>query len=163
MAVPSPELPKALHTLERSENLAEVAVLSTCNRTEVYARCTRFHPAVEDVRNFLTDQSSLDPDTITDHLYTYHDDAAVAHLFGVSAGVDSMIVGEGEILGQVREAWRVAEHESMIGPLVSRVFRQAVEVGKRARTETRIGPHPRSVPPAGLTRGRRRLARVRGT
>ena len=60
MAVPSPELPKALHTLERSENLAEVAVLSTCNRTEVYARCTRFHPAVEDVRNFLTDQSSLD-------------------------------------------------------------------------------------------------------
>jgi glutamyl-tRNA reductase len=66
MAVPSSELPKALHTLERSENLAEVAVLSTCNRTEVYARCTRFHPAVEDVRNFLTDQSSLDPDTISD-------------------------------------------------------------------------------------------------
>src|SRR5256884_8977425 len=113
MAVPSPELPKALHTLERSENLAEVAVLSTCNRTEVYARCTRFHPAVEDVRNFLTDQSSLDPDTISDHLYTYHDDAAVAHLFGVAAGVDSMIVGEGEILGQVREAWRVAPSPAM--------------------------------------------------
>src|SRR5256886_3373560 len=163
MAVPSPELPKALHTLERSENLAEVAVLSTCNRTEVYARCTRFHPAVEDVRNFLTDQSSLDPDTISDHLYTYHDDAAVAHLFGVAAGVDSMIVGEGEILGQVREAWRVAEHESMIGPLVSRVFRQAVEVGKRARTETPNRPPPPSGPSAGLTRGRRRLARVRGT
>src|SRR2546430_6345538 len=130
MAVPSPELPKALHTLERSENLAEVAVLSTCNRTEVYARCTRFHPAVEDVRNFLTDQSSLDPDTISDHLYTYHDDAAVAHLFGVAAGVDSMIVGEGEILGQVREAWRGALRAAMIGPLLWRGFRPAAEGGQ---------------------------------
>ncbi len=157
MAVPPPELAKALHTLERSENLAEVAVLSTCNRTEVYARCTRFHPAVEDVRNFLTDQSSLDPDTITDHLYTYHDDAAVAHLFGVAAGVDSMIVGEGEILGQVREAWLVAEHEGMIGQLLSRVFRQAVEVGKRARTETGIGRHAVSVSSAAVTVAGERL------
>ena len=150
MAVPATELAKALHTLDGSDNLAEVAVLSTCNRTEVYAHCTRFHPAVEDVRNFLTDQSSLDPDAITDHLYTYHDDAAVAHLFGVSAGVDSMIVGEGEILGQVREAWRIAERERMIGPLLSRAFRQAVEVGKRARTETGIGRHAVSVSSAAV-------------
>jgi len=162
MAVPAPDLPKALHTLERSENLAEVAVLSTCNRTEVYARCTRFHPAVEDVRNFLTDQSSLDPDTISDHLYTYHDDAAVAHLFGVAAGVDSMIVGEGEILGQVREAWQIAEQESMIGPLVSRVFRQAVEVGKRARTETAIGRHAVSVSSAAVAVAGERLGGLEG-
>ena len=162
MAVPAPELPKALHTLERSENLAEVAVLSTCNRTEVYARCRRFHPAVEDVRNFLTDQSSLDPDTISDHLYTYHDDAAVAHLFGVAAGVDSMIVGEGEILGQVREAWQIAEQESAIGPLVSRVFRQAVEVGKRARTETGIGRHAVSVSSAAVAVAGERLGGLEG-
>jgi glutamyl-tRNA reductase len=157
MAVPPPELPKALHTLERSDNLAEVAVLSTCNRTEVYARCTRFHPAVEDVRHFLTDQSALDPDTIADHLYTYHDDAAVAHLFGVAAGVDSMIVGEGEILGQVREAWQVAEREGMIGQLLSRVFRQSVEVGKRARTETGIGRHAVSVSSAAVAVAGERL------
>jgi glutamyl-tRNA reductase len=162
MAVPASELAKALHTLERSENLAEVAVLSTCNRTEVYARCTRFHPAVEDVRNFLTDQSGLDPDTITDHLYTYHDDAAVAHLFGVAAGVDSMIVGEGEILGQVREAWEIAERESMIGPIVSLVFRQAVEVGKRARTETGIGRHAVSVSSAAVAVAGERLGGLEG-
>jgi glutamyl-tRNA reductase len=157
MAVPPPELGKALHALERSDNLAEVAVLSTCNRTEVYARCTRFHPAVEDVRNFLTDQSALDPDTIADHLYTYHDDAAVAHLFGVAAGVDSMIVGEGEILGQVREAWQIAEREGRIGQLLSRVFRQAVEVGKRARTETGIGRHAVSVSSAAVAVAGERL------
>jgi glutamyl-tRNA reductase len=157
IAVPPPELAKALHTLERSDNLDEVAVLSTCNRTEVYARCTRFHPAVEDVRNFLTDQSGLDPDMITDHLYTYHDDATVAHLFGVAAGVDSMIVGEGEILGQVREAWLVAEREGMIGQLLSRVFHQSVEVGKRARTETGIGRHAVSVSSAAVAVAGERL------
>jgi glutamyl-tRNA reductase len=157
IAVPPPELAKALHTLERSDNLDEVAVLSTCNRTEVYARCTRFHPAVEDVRNFLTDQSGLDPDMITDHLYTYHDDATVAHLFGVAAGVDSMIVGEGEILGQVREAWQVAEREGMIGQLLSRVFHQSVEVGKRARTETGIGRHAVSVSSAAVAVAGERL------
>jgi glutamyl-tRNA reductase len=157
IAVPPPELAKALHTLERSDNLDEVAVLSTCNRTEVYARCTRFHPAVEDVRHFLTDQSGLDPDMITDHLYTYHDDATVAHLFGVAAGVDSMIVGEGEILGQVREAWQVAEREGMIGQLLSRVFHQSVEVGKRARTETGIGRHAVSVSSAAVAVAGERL------
>src|SRR5215467_4285615 len=162
MAVPAPELPKALHTLERSENLAEVAVLSTCNRTEVYARCTRFHPAVEDVRNFLTDQSSLDPDTISDHLYTYHDDAAVAHLFGVAAGLDSMIIGEGEILGQVREAWQVAEREGASGQLLSRTFKQAVQVGKRARTETGIGRHAVSIASAAVTLAAERLGSLAG-
>src|SRR5690349_1126173 len=115
MAVSPSGLPKALHTLAERENLAEVVLLSTCNRTEIYARCTRFHPAVEEVRHFLTDLSSIDPDELADHLYTYHDDAAVAHVFGVAAGVDSMIVGESEILGQVREAWLVAEREATSG------------------------------------------------
>src|SRR5713226_9312268 len=79
MAVNHSALPKALHTLAERENLHELVVLSTCNRTEVYARCTRFRPAVEEVRNFLTDLAAIDPDELTDHLYTYHDDAAVAH------------------------------------------------------------------------------------
>jgi glutamyl-tRNA reductase len=150
MAVSPSGLPKALHTLAERENLAEVVVLSTCNRTEIYARCTRFHPAVEEVRHFLTDLSSIDPDELTDHLYTYHDDAAVAHVFGVAAGVDSMIVGESEILGQVREAWLVAEREATSGPTLSSVFRQAIEVGKRSRTETGISRHAASIPSAAV-------------
>jgi glutamyl-tRNA reductase len=157
MAVPAAGLTKALHTLQRSENLAEVAVLSTCNRTEVYARCTRFHPAVEDVRNFLTDQAGSDPDAFADHLYTYHDDAAIAHLFGVAAGLDSMIVGEGEILGQVREAWLVAEREGTVGQALSVAMRRAVEVGKRSRTETEIGRHAVSVSSAAVAVAGERL------
>ena len=162
MAVPSPELPKALHTLERSENLAEVAVLSTCNRTEVYAARYGFHPAVEDVRNFLTDQSSLDPDTISDHLYTYHDDAAVAHLFGVAAGVDSMIVGEGEILGQVRGG--VAGRRARIDDRTARVARLPPGGGGRQACPDgdRIGRHAVSVPSAAVTVAGERLGGLEG-
>jgi len=162
MAVPPSALPKALHALTQREHLAEVVLLSTCNRTEVYARYTTFHPAVQDALDFLTDQSAVAPDEITDHLYTYHDDAAVAHLFGVAAGVDSMIVGEAEILGQVREAWRVAESEGTTGQLLSRVFRQAIEVGKRSRTETAIGRNPASISSAAVAVAGERLGSLEG-
>ena len=125
-------------------------MLSTCNRTEIYARCTHFHPAVGDVRDFLAAHSGADPDEFADQLYTYYDDAAVAHLFSVAAGLDSMIVGESEILGQVREAWQTAVREGTHRPLLSRTFRHAVESGKRVRTETGIGRHPVSIPSAAV-------------
>ncbi|MCU1457330.1 MAG: glutamyl-tRNA reductase [Actinomycetia bacterium] len=161
VSVPSGKLAKALHDLSSREHLAEVVVLSTCNRTEVYARCTLFHPAVQDVRDFLAEHSATDPTEFDDHLYTYYDDSAVAHLFGVAAGVDSMIVGEGEILGQVREAWRLAEAEHATGPLLSRVFRHAVEVGKRARSETEIGRHAVSISSAAVAMAEQRVSSLR--
>src|SRR5207237_8671486 len=146
----------------RCGHLAEVVLPSTCNRTEVYAHATLFHPAMQDVRDFLSDVSGVDPDEFSDLLYTYHDDAAVSHLFAVAAGLDSMIIGEGEILGQVREAWQVAEQESVAGPFLSRTFRQAVEVGKRARTETGIGRHAVSVSSAAVTLAAERLGSLEG-
>jgi glutamyl-tRNA reductase len=157
VAVPQAGVVKALHALRVREHLAEIVLLSTCNRTEVYARTTLFHPAVQDVRDFLAAHASIDPDELGEHLYTYHDDAAVAHLFGVAAGVDSMIIGEGEILGQVRQAWHAAEHEATAGQVLSRIFRQAVEVGKRSRTETEIGRHAVSVSSAAVALAAQRL------
>lgn len=162
VTVPAPQLVKALDALATSEHLAEVVVLSTCNRIEVYARANLFHPAVQDVVEFLADQSSLTPDALADHVYTYYDDAAIVHLFGVAAGVDSMIVGEGEILGQVREAWLVAEAEGRAGSMLSRIFRHAVEVGKRSRTETAIGRHAASVASAAVALAGRTLGSLEG-
>jgi glutamyl-tRNA reductase len=162
MTVPSVALPKALHALALREHLAEAVLLSTCNRTEVYARTTMFHPGVDDVRHFLAEQAGMDPDELADLLYTYHEDAAVAHLFGVASGLDSMIIGEGEILGQVREAWQVAEREGSVGQFLSRTFRQAVEVGKRSRTETGIGRHAVSVPSAAVSVAVERLGSLEG-
>ncbi|MCU1428121.1 MAG: glutamyl-tRNA reductase [Actinomycetia bacterium] len=150
MSVPDALLPKVLHDLAGREHLLEVVVLSTCNRTEIYARCSRFHAAVGDVRDFLAAHSGADPDDFSDHLYTYYDDAAVAHLFSVAAGLDSMIVGESEILGQVHAAWDMAVSENASGQLLSRLFRHAVESGKRVRTETGIGRHPVSISSAAV-------------
>jgi glutamyl-tRNA reductase len=144
-------LPKVLHDLIAREHLLEVVVLSTCNRTEIYARCTRFHAAVGDVAEFLAAHSGGDPDDFADHLYTYYDDAAVTHLFSVAAGLDSMIVGESEILGQVRHAWEAAVREGSATQLLPQLFRHAVESGKRARAETGIGRHPVSIPSAAVT------------
>lgn len=151
MTVPEHLLPKVLHDLAAREHLLEVVVLSTCNRTEIYARCTHFHAAVGDVRDFLAAYSGADADDFADHLYTYYDDAAVAHLFAVAAGLDSMIVGESEILGQVRAAWDTATVENTAPQLLGRLFRHAVESGKRVRTETGIGRHPVSIPSAAVT------------
>ena len=150
MTVPEERLAKALHDLAAREHLLEVVLLSTCNRTEIYARCTHFHAAVGDVRDFLAAHSGADPDEFADHLYTYYDEAAVAHLFSVAAGLDSMIVGESEILGQVRDAWQTAVREQTAPQLLSRMFKHAVESGKRVRTETGISRHPVSIPSAAV-------------
>lgn len=162
VAVPVSRLVKAVHDLARRDHLAEVVLLSTCNRTEVYARCTKFHAAISDVLDFLGEQASADPDDLGEHLYTYYDDGAVAHLFGVAAGLDSMIIGEGEILGQVREAWDLAEQESTSGQSLSRLFRHALKVGKRARTETAIGRRALSVSSAAVALAEQKMFSLRG-
>ena len=151
MTVPEVVLPKALHDLAARENLLETVVLSTCNRTEIYAVCTRFHAAVGDVAEFLATYSGADPADFSDHLYTYYDDAAVTHLFSVAAGLDSMIVGESEILGQVKDAWDAATREESASQSLGQLFRHAVESGKRVRTETGIARHPVSIPSAAVT------------
>ncbi|HEX5615963.1 MAG TPA: glutamyl-tRNA reductase [Acidimicrobiia bacterium] len=162
MAVPDEQVPKALHDLVAREHLLEAVVLSTCNRTEIYARCTRFHPAVGDVRDFLAEHSGAAPEAFDDHLYTYYDDAAVAHLFTVAAGLDSMIVGESEILGQVRDAWQFALSEGTAQQGLSRVFRHAVESGKRVRTETGISRHPVSISSAAVAVAAEHLGSLAG-
>ena len=163
MAVAPEALPKALHALARRASTSPRSCCSpraTAPRSTRAPRCSTRRS--QDVRHFLADTSGVDPDEFADLLYTYHDDAAVAHLFGVAAGLDSMIIGEGEILGQVREAWRIAEHESASGPLLSRTFRHAIEVGKRARTETGDRPS-RGVGVVGRGRARRRAGSARST
>ncbi|MGI8661808.1 MAG: glutamyl-tRNA reductase [Acidimicrobiales bacterium] len=131
-------LPKALHDLMSRTHVSEAVVLSTCNRTEVYAVAERFHPGYQDVRDFFSELAFLAPEDFADHLYVHHDDSAVAHLFAVAAGLDSAVLGESEILGQVRDAWDAARAEAVTGSTLNLLFRHAIEVGKRARTETGI-------------------------
>ena len=149
------QLPKALHQLENAEHVLEGAILSTCNRIEVYAVVSKFHAGSQDLRNFLSEFCHVAPEDFADHLYTYHDDAAVRHLFRVAAGIDSRVVGESEILGQVRRAYQSASDEGMMRRVLGGAFTQALRVGKQARTETEIGRNPVSVSSAAVDLARR--------
>jgi glutamyl-tRNA reductase len=157
VAVPPAHLPKALRDLAGRQYLAEVALLSTCNRTEVYACCTKFHPGVADASEFLAEQAGMLAADLSDHIYSYYDEAAIAHLFGVAAGVDSVILGEGQILGQVRDALKLAESEGTAQHSLARVFRHAIEVGKRSRAETGIGRGAVSLSSAAVALAAERL------
>jgi len=162
MTVSGATLPKALHDLGGRSHLNETVVLSTCMRTEVYAEAERFHGALADVRNFLGEWSGAPPEAFSDLLYSYFDDAAVSHLFTVASGLDSAVIGEGEILGQVREAWDRAREEGSAGPIMGRLFRHGLEVGKRARTETGISRGVTSVSQAAVAMAAQALGGLRG-
>jgi glutamyl-tRNA reductase len=158
LAIPDENHIKALGELMNCDHVSEGAILSTCNRVEVYANVTKFHPGAQALRNFLSEFCHVAPEDFSDHLYTYFDEGAVAHLFRVAASVDSLIVGESEILGQVRKAVAFAEEEECVGRNLRRAFSQALIVGKRARTETGIGRNPVSISSAAVELARRAFA-----
>ncbi len=144
------EIGKAVSGLARRDNVREAVVLSTCNRTEVYVVAERFHGAYGDVRDFLCDLGRFDVEELTPHLFSQHDEAAVTHLFEVAAGLDSAVLGESEILGQVRAAWDLAAEEGAARAGLNLLFRSAVSAGKRARRETAIGQGTASVSHAAV-------------
>lgn len=150
MVIKGDDLPKLLHALSEAPDVSEAVVLATCNRTEVYLVAERFHPAYAQVRDFFCDLTFLAPDEFSDSLYTHYDEHALRHLFEVSAGLDSAVTGEHEILGQVKGAWEAAQHEGTARRSMNMVFRHALEVGKRARSETSIAHHVTSVSQAAV-------------
>jgi len=141
LSVPATELSKSLRLLADSSSISEVVLVSTCMRVEVYAVVERFHDAISDIEEFFVARAGgghRDLEGLRDHLVVAYDDAAVTHLLEVAAGIDSPVLGEGEILRQVRDAVEVARGEHVSGPVLEILFRHALEAGKRARSETKI-------------------------
>lgn len=157
LAIPADRLAKGLGDLAARPFVSEAVLLSTCHRTEAYVVGERFHGAVQDVRHFLSELAFVAPEDFSDHLYSYYDEAAAAHLFSVAAGLDSVVLGESQILGQVFDAWDQARREGTAGPHLSTLFRHALEVGKRARSETGIGRGVTSLAQAAVAMARDRL------
>jgi glutamyl-tRNA reductase len=143
--------------------LEESLVLSTCNRSEVYGvppeTC---HECAPGLSSFLSEFHSIRPDLLNGVLYQHYDRAAVRHLFRVSAGLDSLLLGEAEILGQVREAYRFAHEYGATGPVLNRLFQGALETGKRVRSETELGTRPMSVAAAGVKLAERIFGKLAG-
>ena len=127
---------KILDELVKCENVVEAALVTTCNRVEVYTVVEAFHAGLSDVVGVLGRHSGLDAAELYEHLYVHYAGSAAEHLFGVSAGLDSMVVGESQILGQVRTAYNTASAAGTTGRTLHELFQRALRVGKRVHTET---------------------------
>ena len=136
---------KLAEQLIGSEHIDEAVVLSTCNRTELYASVSRFHGALDDATQALADIAGLRPGELRSLCAVFFDEGAVAHTFSVASGLDSLVVGESQILGQVKAALTLSQAHETVGTVLNSLFQQAIRVGKRVHTETGIGAAGRSL------------------
>lgn len=143
------------------ENVSESLVLATCNRVEVYAEVSTFHGGLADLGEALAATTGVELEQLKDHLYVHYSDRAVEHLFSVACGLDSMAVGESQVLGQLRQALRAAQDAGDTGRVLDGLVQRALRVGKRAHAETAIDRAGASLVTAGIHRAERTLGPVR--
>jgi glutamyl-tRNA reductase len=145
LALDGPAAAKLAEHVLDSEHIDEAVVLSTCNRTELYASVSRFHGALDDATQALADVAGLRPGELRSLCAVFFDEGAVAHTFSVASGLDSLVVGESQILGQVKSALTLGQAHETVGTVLNSLFQQAIRVGKRVHTETGIGAAGRSL------------------
>jgi glutamyl-tRNA reductase len=158
----SRDLGGALEAVAMRPSAAESVVLSTCNRSEIYVASSDLARAQDELVSFLSDYHKLPRETFTPHLFARDDASAAKHLFRVAAGLDSLVVGEPQILGQVKDAFQAASERHCTGPLLSKLFHWAFGVGKRVRSETRLGEGAVSVSFAAVALARKIFGRLEG-
>jgi len=144
------QLPALLERLKAMEKIAGCVILSTCNRTEVYAASRDVNAALAEIWRFLSDESGIEVDQLQDYLYNLTCQQAITHLLQVASGLDSMILGEQEILGQVVRAYKLACENAASNAVLNVLFQKALKVGKQIQTETRIGSGASSVGSAAV-------------
>ncbi|MER7897487.1 glutamyl-tRNA reductase [Streptomyces sp. NPDC096046] len=149
-ALPADAQVKLLQDTVAAEPASEAAVLATCNRIELYADVDKFHAGVAELSTLLAQHSGVGLEELTPYLYVHYEDRAVHHLFSVACGLDSMVVGEGQILGQIKDSLARAQDLHSAGRLLNDLFQQALRVGKRAHTETGIDRAGQSLVTFGL-------------
>ncbi len=150
LSIPEPQLEAAIAHLLSYPHLQEVAILSTCNRLEIYLVATETQPGIREVTQFLSEKSKLSLHQLRPHLFTLLHDDAIMHLMRVSAGLDSLVLGEGQILSQVKQTHKLGQQYKGISRILNRLFTQAVTAGKRVRTETSIGTGAVSISSAAV-------------
>ncbi|WP_055105569.1 glutamyl-tRNA reductase [Paenibacillus ihumii] len=149
------DLPQALQELKRTKSVLEGVIIATCNRTEIYVVVDRLHMCGYFIRSFMEQWFGIPRQEFTQHLYMYEDEQAIRHLFRVACGLDSMVLGETQILGQVRNAFLLSQSEKVTGTWFNMLFKQAITLSKRAHSETAIGESAVSVSYAAVELGKR--------
>ncbi|MGL4503647.1 MAG: glutamyl-tRNA reductase, partial [Planktothrix sp.] len=150
LSIPEPQLEAAIAHLLSYPHIEEVAILSTCNRLEIYLVATETQPGIREVTQFLSEKSKLPLQQLRPHLFTLIHDDAIMHLMRVAAGLDSLVLGEGQILSQVKQTHKLSQQHKGISRILNRLFTQALTAGKRVRTETSIGTGAVSISSAAV-------------
>ncbi len=150
LSIPEPQTEKAIAALMVYPHIEEVAILSTCNRLEIYIVTSETEPGIAEIRQFLSDYSQLPMAQLRQHLFILLHEDAVMHIMRVAAGLDSLVLGEGQILAQVKQTYQICQQFKGIGRLLNRLFKQAITAGKRVRTETNIGTGAVSISSAAV-------------
>ena len=145
LAFPESELASAMLALKNKKSILENMIVSTCNRTEVYAVVDQLHTGRYYIKDFLSEWFGIEKDVFTPHLFIYEQEAAVEHLFKVTCGLNSMVLGETQILGQVRNSFLLGQENGTTGTVFNHLFKQAITLAKRAHSETEIGANAVSV------------------
>ncbi|NYJ04892.1 glutamyl-tRNA reductase [Petropleomorpha daqingensis] len=161
-AMGADDMAKVLHELVDSDHVSEAIVLATCNRVEVFAEVEKFHGGVVDVSRILARQAGGTVEELSPYVTVHYEDQAVAHLFTVAAGLDSMVVGETQVLGQLRAAYALAQEEGTVGRALHPIAQRALRVGKRVHAETGIDRAGASLVAAALDRADARLGGLAG-
>jgi glutamyl-tRNA reductase len=162
MSIDDDSIPKVLADLTASPDVSEAVVVSTCNRTEIYARAERFHPPYGDIREVLGRHSGLALDAFSEHLYAHYDDDAARHLFAVTCGLDSAVLGESEILGQVRRAFELSQEHDFVGVGLTDLFTASCTAGRKVRANTGIARNITSVSRAAVAMATENLGTLEG-
>ena len=162
LAFADPDLAKAFRRAADDPAIDEAVVLSTCNRVEIYGSVPAYHSGFQALKRLLCETRAVDPDEIAEPLYSRYEEAAVEHLLSVAAGLDSMVLGEPQILSQVREAHRRAAEEVATGPALTPLFHTAVRTGRRVRSETGVGAAPDTFVDAGTDLAAETIGGVEG-
>jgi glutamyl-tRNA reductase len=162
LAIDHDGLHKLVQDVAHTEHVSEATAIATCNRLEIYSEVDRFHGSVEQLSRLLVERAGVRVEDVLPHLYVHYDDGAVSHLFKVAAGLDSMAVGEGQILGQTRSALQLGQELGTVGPALNTLFQQALRVGKRSHAETDIDKAAPSLVTAALERARATVGEVDG-
>ncbi|MCT0213883.1 MULTISPECIES: glutamyl-tRNA reductase [unclassified Synechococcus] len=162
LSIPEQTMEESLQTLRGDSQVLEASILSTCNRLEIYTLLRSQEQGITAVGSFLSRHSGLEFGDLTPHLFTYHHEEAVVHLLRVAAGLDSLVLGEGQILSQVKKMVRLGQEHGSIGPILNRLLNQAVSTGKRVRTETNLGTGAVSISSAAVELAQLKLGQARG-
>lgn len=150
LSIPEPVCDKAIAQLCSYPHIEEVAVLSTCNRMEIYVVTSETEPGIREVTQFLSDHSKLPVASLRPYLFVLLHEDAVMHLMRVSAGLDSLVLGEGQILAQVKQCHKLGQQHKGVGRILNQLFKQGISAGKRVRTETSIGTGAVSISSAAV-------------